>query len=174
MAYIALLRGINVSGKNKLPMADLRQLSEGIGWKNVQSYIQSGNLLFEADTLPQAEDLSVAIKREYAYEVPVLLRTQEYFRQALTNPFLEATPDLDTKTLHVTFLVVAPAPSAIAALEEVDPKADRWQVIDDRVYLHCPNGYGRTKLTNNYLEKKLGQIATTRNWRTLHKLATWE
>lgn len=176
MNYIALLRGINVSGKNKLPMADLRALCEELGWQKVQSYIQSGNLKFEweGEAKTAAANLSQVIQEKFGYEVPVLVKPQAYFQKALKNPFLIEKPDLELKSLHVTFLENTPAPENIATLATKDHKADQWKVVEDRVYLHCPNGYGRTKLTNNYLERHLGATATTRNWKTLNKLATWE
>lgn len=176
MIYIALLRGINVSGKNKLPMADLRALCEELGWQQVESYIQSGNLKFELEgaATAAATTLSQAIQEKFGYEVPVLVQSQAYFQAALQNPFLEENPDLDIKSLHVTFLEAAPAPEKRQALAAKDHKGDQWKIVEDRVYLHCPNGYGRTKLTNSYLEKTLGQTATTRNWKTLNKLAAWE
>ena len=176
MHYIALLRGINVSGKNKLPMADLRALCTQLGWKNVQSYIQSGNLRFELEE-PQgaAAQLSQAIKKEFGYEaVPILVHPQAYFEEALQNPFLEQDPNLDIKSLHVTFLQGEPVPEKIEALKCKDHKGDEWIILQDKVYLHCPKGYGKTKLTNTYLEKKLGKVATTRNWKTLNRLADWE
>ncbi|MGH1337658.1 MAG: DUF1697 domain-containing protein [Aureispira sp.] len=175
MHYIALLRGINVSGKNKLPMADLRALCERLGWQNVQSYIQSGNLRFELERSEGAASaLSVAIKQEFGYEVPVLVRPQAYFQERLQNPFLEEDRALELKALHATFLATSPTATQITALKAKDHKGDQWTVVNDCVYLYCPNGYGRTKLTNKYLEKNLGAVATTRNWRTLNKLARWE
>lgn len=175
MHYIALLRGINVSGKNKLPMPDLRTLCEGLGWQNVQSYIQSGNLRFELKTDNKAAaTLSIAIQQKFGYEVPVLIRPQTYFQEILQNPFLKEQPDLELKKLHVTFLEAAPDSTKITALREKDHKGDQWRVMEDCVYLYCSNGYGHTKLTNNYLEKNLGQVATTRNWRTVNKLANWK
>jgi uncharacterized protein (DUF1697 family) len=173
MHYIALLRGINVSGKNKLAMPALRALCELLGWQAVQSYIQSGNLRFEASRPPDADDLSLAIKQQYGYEVPVLLKKQDYFLNALNNPFLEETPDIDLKSLHVTFLAAAPKEEKIQELHAKDHRGDRFIVVEDRVYLHCSKGYGRTKLTNRYLENNLERTATTRNWRSLNKLAHW-
>lgn len=176
MNYIALLRGINVSGKNKLPMANLRALCEDLGWQKVQSYIQSGNLKFEweGEAIEAAANLSQAIQEKFGYEVPVLVYPQNYFQKALQNPFLEEQANLELKSLHVTLLEAAPTSEKIEALASKDHKGDQWKVVEDRVYLHCPNGYGRTKLTNSYLEKNLGQTATTRNWKTLNKLAVWE
>ncbi|MFK7798688.1 MAG: DUF1697 domain-containing protein [Aureispira sp.] len=174
MLYITLLRGINVGGKNKLPMVDLRALCEQLGWQQVQSYIQSGNVKFELQEAANAAlDLSVAIKEKYNYKVPVLVRPQTYFQEALKNPFLEGDGAIDPKMLHVTFLEQAPLATQVNALQHKDHKGDQWKIIDDRVYLYCVNGYGRTKLTNQYLEKQLGQVATTRNWRTVNKLAHW-
>lgn len=175
MFYIALLRGINVSGKNKLPMADLRTLCEGLGWQQVQSYIQSGNLKFALDNHQPtaAQDLSVAIKEKYGYKVPVLVRSQAYFQEVLDNPFLAEDAGLDPKTLHVTFLEQAPLAAKISTLQTKEHKGDQWKIVHDRVYVYCANGYGRSKLTNQYLEKHLGQCATTRNWKTVNKLAHW-
>lgn len=174
MRYIALLRGINVGGKNKLPMADLRALCTQLGWQQVQSYIQSGNVTFESDVQQNAaSDLSSAIKENYGYKVPVLVRPQVYFQEVLNNPFLEADASLNPKKLHVTFLEQVPLAVQVSALQSKDHKGDQWKIIKDRVYLYCANGYGRSKLTNAYLEKHLGQAATTRNWKTVYKLAHW-
>ena len=173
--YIALLRGINVSGKNKLPMADLQALCAALGWQQVQTYIQSGNVYFEADEADVdvlAKALAQAIQEKFGYKVPVLVRPRPYFQQlAEAHPALDEQPD--PKHLHVTLLAEAPTATAAASLEEQDWSPDRIWIKEKAAFLHCPNGYGRTKLTNGFLEKKLGVTATTRNWRTLQKLVTW-
>ncbi|MFT5647274.1 MAG: hypothetical protein ACI976_001963 [Aureispira sp.] len=174
MKYIALLRGINVGGKRKIKMADLQAMCAEIGLQEVQTYIQSGNIIFEnaeedASVLEKA--LQEQIMATFGFEVPVMVMTQAYMQQvAENNPFLKLKEDLDTKLLHVTFLAEKPAEDLIKALGEKDYGTDEFEVIENRVYLYFPNGYGRTKLTNAVFEKKLQVAATTRNWKTVGKL----
>jgi len=174
MKYIALLRGINVGGKRKIKMADLRAMCEKIGLQEVQTYIQSGNLIFEdseEDRSVLEKALQEQIKARFGFEIPVMMMTQTYLEQvAKNNPFLQQNEDLDTKLLHVTFLAAAPAEDLLNILEEQETGTDEFKVLDKQVYLYFPNGYGRTKLTNTVFEKKLQVAATTRNWRTINKL----
>jgi uncharacterized protein (DUF1697 family) len=174
MKYIALLRGINVGGKRKVKMADLLAMCEEIGLKEVRTYIQSGNIVFESpeeDTSVLGKSLQEQIMATFGFEVPVMVMTQAYLQQvAENNPFLKLNKDLDTKLLHVTFLAEQPAEDLIKVLVEKDYGTDEFEVIENRVYLYFPNGYGRTKLTNTVFEKKLQVAATTRNWRTIGKL----
>lgn len=174
MKYIALLRGINVGGQKKIKMADLRAMCEKIGLQEVQTYIQSGNVIFknsEENTSVLEKDLQNQIKTTFGFEVPVMVMTQAYLQEvAENNPFLKLNKDLDTKLLHVTFLAEQPAENLIKVLAEKDYGTDEFEVIENRVYLYFPNGYGRTKLTNTVFEKKLQVAATTRNWRTTKKL----
>lgn len=176
VAYIALLRGINVSGKNKLPMADLRALCADLGWENTETYIQSGNVklpLPEGQALGSlANMLHQGIQSRLGYDVPVLVRPQSYF-QTLLEQHPAADVATDTKFLHFTLLAKVSTAEKIEALTAKDWGTDQAWVIDQCVYLYCPKGYGRTKLTNTYLEKQLGVVATTRNWRTIQKLAAW-
>lgn len=167
--YIALLRGINVSGKNKLPMAALKSLCEDLGYTQVTTYIQSGNVILQADdTLEEiAKKLSQAIQTQFGYTVPVLVREVAFFRQLIAkNPF----QDYDSKTLHVTLLDGKGHGAKLAGLPSTIGEEDRFVVQNDVVYVHCPNGYGRTILNNNFFEAKASTSATTRNWRTVCKL----
>ncbi|MEN0006340.1 MAG: DUF1697 domain-containing protein [Bacteroidota bacterium] len=171
--YIALLRGINVSGKNKLPMAELRALAESLGYRSVKTYIQSGNLLFQYADVPATDlsnQLKDAIKGQFDYEVPVLtLSRNELERIVVANPFLvDATPEI--KSLHVTLLDQLPDADLLAAIKAKDFGADQFEVVERSIYLHCSNGYGRTKLTNTFFERKLKVQATTRNWKTMLKV----
>ncbi|WMX15876.1 DUF1697 domain-containing protein [Aureispira sp. CCB-E] len=174
MKYIALLRGINVSGQKKIKMLDLRNMCEKMGWHDVQTYIQSGNIIFESNEEDKSvleTNLKEAIQTTFGYEVPVMIMTQAYLKQvADQNPFLKKDPSIDIKLLHVTFLGAKPADDLVVALQEKDYGTDEFEVLEDKVYLYFPNGYGRTKLTNNIFEKKLKVDATTRNWRTVLKL----
>jgi uncharacterized protein (DUF1697 family) len=170
--YIALLRGINVSGKNKIKMVDLREMCVDLNFHNTMTYIQSGNIVFESEE-EKSVNLENAIKARmltaFGYDVKVMVRRQDYFQNILeNNPFF--TPQVDIKYLHVTFLNNIPDSVLVENLESTDYGTDEFKVAEDKVYLYFPNGYGRTKLTNNVFERKLKTKATTRNWRTVNKL----
>lgn len=155
-------------------MADLRALYESLGFENVTSYIQSGNVIFTAaednsETL--ATRIHDAINAEYGYDVPVSVYTLEEWQTiAVQNPFLGDNTDI--KRLHVTLLADKPNADALNKVAEKDFSPDEWRIIGKAVYLHCPNGYGRSKLTNTFWEKALNTSATTRNWKTTLKLLT--
>lgn len=171
--YISILRGINVSGRNKIKMDALKTLYEALSMKDVQTYIQSGNVVFAssgADEEALARSIRDAIEKEFGYAVAVLVRSASGWQSvAHNNPFL-GQPGVDPGKLHVTFLERAPDQRSADALSAVDAGPDEARVIGREVYLHCPNGYGRTKLSNALLERKLGTPATTRNWNTVNKL----
>ena len=170
--YLALLRGINVGGKNKLPMADLRSLFADAGCRDVQTYIQSGNVLFRAEPAAVAslpDLLAARIAARFGYRVPVLLRTvQELGDVVGNNPFIAAGAAEDA--LHVLFLAGEPGVRAVAALDPDCSPPDAFAVHGREVYLHLPNGAGRTKLTTGYFDTKLATISTGRNWRTVTTL----
>ncbi len=162
-----MLRGINVGGK-KILMTDLRDLFTGLGYENVATYIQSGNVVFSAAT-PEAETrarLEGAIAGTLGLDVAVLVRTVEEMRAiAGSNPFLAAGDD--PASLHVTFLAESPHVSSVDA----PPGGhDEFRIAGREVYLACPDGYGRTKLNNSFWERRLKMPATTRNWRTVMTL----
>lgn len=166
MTYIAILRGINVSGSKKLPMAELRTLLAKLDFQKVQTYIQSGNVVFTSDEKNQeklGEQISEAIKKQYDYDVPVLVKTIAEWKTAMANnPFT----DKDISKQAITFLATTPTETDF----DIDSKDDEFKIINSEVYLYCPNGFGRSKLTNNLFERKLKTQATTRNWKTIHKL----
>lgn len=174
MKYIALLRGINVGGQKKIKMLDLRVMCEKMGLEQVKTYIQSGNIIFESaneDASKIATELKDQIQETFGFEVPVMVMKQAYLEKVISeNPFLNKDASLDQKLLHVTFLAAVPSEDLVKAIKEKDYGSDQFEVIGKRVYLYFPNGYGRTKLTNNIFEKKLKVAATTRNWRTVGKL----
>lgn len=166
--YVALLRGINVGGKNKLPMADLRDIFAAAGCGAVKTYIQSGNVVFEA-----AEDLaervpalvSEAIRERFGYETAVVMRSgYEMRRVADSNPFDTSG---DPRFLLVAFLADAPGAETVARLDPHRSPPDAFEVRGRHVYLHYPNGVARSKLTNEYLASRLGTASTMRNWRTV-------
>ena len=172
LTYVALLRAVNLGSRNKVSMADLRGVFLALGAEDVVTYVQSGNVVFKNTATSSAELIRVieeGIARDLGVRVKVLLRRKaELARVASGNPF--ATPDRDPAMLHVTFLAEPPEPSRVSELEKKRFEPDEFRVAGEEVYLHCPNGYGRTKLTNTFIERRLGVAATTRNWNTAAKL----
>jgi len=169
--YISLLRGINVGGQKKVPMADLRALYETLGLGGVTSYIQSGNVIFESGEAKEAAlvlRLEGAIEDRFGFAVPVILRTVDAWRAIARRHPLQA--HADPAHLHVTCLPRWPSASAVQSLEARETGGDRFTLDGREIYLHCPDGYARSRLTNTVLEKTLGMTATTRNWRTVGKL----
>jgi uncharacterized protein (DUF1697 family) len=167
--HIALLRGINVAGKNKLPMKDLVALVIALGGREVRTHIQSGNVVFDA-TVALAGRMPTllrdAIAERLGLAIPVVLRTAAELQAVVqTNPFL--TTGADPQHLHVAFLADAPSPTQIAALDPDRSPPDAFVVRGREVYLCLPNGVGRSKLTNAYLDAKLATTSTVRNWRTV-------
>lgn len=170
MKQLALLRGINVSGKKKIKMADLRAMLDQHGFTGVATYIQSGNIVFAEKGPPVevARELREIIRSHYGFDVPTMVFTAaEWLQFQRNNPFL-VKGGVEEAHLHLTIL--AKAPSEILH-PEVQTK-DEYHLQGRAIYLHCPNGYGRTKLTNAFWEKVSGMEATTRNWKSVKKLAT--
>lgn len=169
---ISLLRGINVSGHNVIKMAELKALFENLGFQQVQTYIQSGNILFdfEQTEVSYLETLiAEAIKAKFGFDVPVLVLTADELNAIYkSNPLLNENADIST--LHVTLLSEKPAVDLVKAIEIDAYLPDRFMIVDKCVYLSCPNGYGRTKLNNTFFESKLRVKATTRNWKTIGKV----
>jgi uncharacterized protein (DUF1697 family) len=166
--YAALLRGVNLGGHNRVPMAELRRAVEALGYDDVATYVQSGNVVFSTASKPEAamaRTLERAIERSCRLDVTVLVRSaSQLARLQQDNPFLARRRE--PTTLHVTFL--AARPSAAARRDLPDGEGPDQLVVHGReVYLWCPKGYGRTKLTNAWFERRLGVPATTRNWRTV-------
>jgi uncharacterized protein (DUF1697 family) len=169
--YVAMLRGVNVGGK-QIKMTALSALFSDLGYHDVVTYIQSGNVVF-ASSSRSAEALTRAIEGRIAQDlrmdVRVLLRSRaDLERVQRANPLLRA--GADPAKLHVTFLATKPAAALVRAAGALDFGADEFRVVGRDVYVHCPNGYGRTKINNQFFEKKLQTVATTRNWNTVKKL----
>lgn len=169
--FVAMLRGVNVGG-NILKMDRLRELCDELEFKNTKTYVQSGNLVFEADHARSAL-CSLIEKRligKTRLPVSVILRTPAELEKIISgNPFLKEK-EIDLTKLHVTFMVKPARKDAVSKLAAINAGADRYQVIGKEIYLHCPNGYGETKLSNNALQRVLGVNATTRNWNTVNRL----
>lgn len=172
LTYISLLRGINVSGQKKVPMAELREVYASLDLAPVQTYIQSGNVIFqsaETDKPALRDRLEKAIQRTFGFEVVVLLRTLDEWQQVESHALFSAEAE-KLNQLYVTFLAEVPDPERVEALSLPADNGDEFTVIKQEVYVLCPNGYGRTKLTNTFFERKLKTQATTRNAMTVRKL----
>jgi len=170
--YVAFLRGINVGGKHKVPMKDLTRIVEGLGYRNVSTYIQSGNVLFSASPALAKRAprlIQTAIVQQLGIEVPVVMRTATELEQVLrNNPFLVKTRE--THRLYVAFLATTPTRTQITALDAQLSAPDQFNVVGDTIFLSLQNGVAKTKLTNKYFDAKLTTTSTLRNWNTVQKL----
>ncbi len=169
MKYISIIRGINVSGKNSIKMDALRKMYENMGFHDVTTYIQSGNVIFRGKEfeLNEIESLiSQQIFKDFGFDVPIIVLSVNNLRQIINNnPFINDDKK-DISYLHVTFLASNPDYFDKQLIECKKQNGEEIIFSEKAIYLYCPNGYGRTKLTNNFLENKLKVITTTRNWKT--------
>ncbi|MUP44672.1 DUF1697 domain-containing protein [Gramella sp. BOM4] len=168
---IAILRGINVGGKRKLLMADLRSLCQDLGWKNVETYIQSGNVIFSSSEKNSRleKDLEHAISEKFELDVPVIIRDAEEFRNLLErNPFYHKEAEISK--LHLSFLKEVPSEENLRAIQQYNFEPDRFVVDQREVFIYCEGKYHQSKLSTNLFEKKLKTGVTTRNWKTVVKL----
>jgi uncharacterized protein (DUF1697 family) len=170
--YVALLRSVNIGGYGRMAMHDLRETFGSLGYEDIVTYIQSGNVLFSTGS--RSEDAIVeAIEQRIAHDFgdspAVLLRSVTDLRRiGSKSPF--AKKGADPARHHVTFLDAAPAKAAVSALQ-LPPSGKDELVVDGReVYVHTPDGYAGTKYTGTFIERRLGVVSTTRNWNTVTKL----
>lgn len=170
--YITLLRGINVGGK-VLKMDKLKSIYESLGLDAIETYIQSGNVFFNTpidDVIQLKISIEDAIKAASRLDVSVIIIEPDELKYILNNnPLIKSGLD-DTSVMHVTLLSDKPNGADINKINPTQYEPDRFIIIGKVVYLYCPKGYGRTKLTNNFFEAKLKVKATTRNWNTMNKL----
>ena len=169
--YIALFRGINVGGKNLLPMNELVVLLEDIGTRNIKTYIQSGNVIFqsvEKNIVQLSKRLTIEIKKRHGFEPYVLILGLDEIEKAMAeNPFPEA--ETDPSSLHLGFLAFTPKSPDLKKLDGLKKESERFHLTDNVFYLHAPEGVGRSKLAAS-TEKLLGVPMTDRNWRTVCKI----
>lgn len=174
MKYISILRGINVSGQKKIKMEELKALYEAQGFENVVTYIQSGNVIFDSELRNVQQLITIieqSIEKRFAFQVPVQLRTHTELKAIIAaSPFKDIDLEMDGTKILLAFLSSVPDASRIDDLMGFVSAPEKLLVKGSEVYLHCPNGYGKSKLSNNFVEKKLGLVATTRNWKSVVKL----
>ncbi|MGD0641961.1 MAG: DUF1697 domain-containing protein [Roseiarcus sp.] len=171
--FVALLRGVNVGGANRLPIAALESIVASAGASHVETFIQSGNVVFEA-AADQGEAIAAGAQREieriFGFFAPIVVRDAERWRAlAAGNPFVAA--GADPAHLHASCLSAAPSALALAQLDPKRSPPDEFVVVGSEIYLRLPNGVARSKLTNAWFDSRLGVVSTMRNWRTVMRLA---
>lgn len=173
-SYVALLRGVNVGGKNKLPMPALAALFVEAGCSDVSTYIQSGNVLFSANAKTAADvahRVHALVFERFGFRSIVVTRSAREIADVMHgNPFLGG--DADPKHLHVMFLADAPTSAAVASLDPERSPGDEFAARGREIYLRLPHGVADSKLTNAYFDAKLATTSTSRNWTTVGKLAS--
>lgn len=169
--WIALFRGINVGGKNKLAMKDLRALVSAQGYESVKTYIQSGNMVFQSSKIAAMQfeaKVKKAILKDHGFQPKIMVLSQDQLTAAQAqNPFAEATRE--PKTLHLYFLAEPASDADLECLESLKKDSEHYRLTNAVFYLHAPEGIGRSKLAAR-VEKALGVAATARNWRSVSKI----
>ncbi|MGH3714478.1 MAG: DUF1697 domain-containing protein [Micromonosporaceae bacterium] len=169
--YVSLLRAVNLAGKNKVPMAELRPLFGTLGHTDVRTYIQSGNVVSqhdEPDPRVLERDAAAAIEQRFGFPVPVIVRTPDQLREALDHdPYVEVA---DHKRVAYVFLSAAPEPAKLGSIDPDGYAPDVFTVRGREVYVHYPDGVHRSKLTHALFERRFGVYATARNRRTVEQL----
>ncbi|WP_027077096.1 DUF1697 domain-containing protein [Maribacter antarcticus] len=171
--YIAFLRGINVGGRNKMPMLALRQALESFGFKNVRTYIQSGNVVFEAGLSSTNVIITLiekTIQDTFGCSVPVLVMTAAKLESVLSQSPYNHETQISSNKSYFVLLFETPRQELLKIFKALTYPNEQFQVSDACVYLLCLNGYGKAKLNNNVIETKLKVVATARNYRTMQKV----
>jgi uncharacterized protein (DUF1697 family) len=171
--YISMLRGINVGGHKRIKMDDLRKSFEALGLEQVQTYIQSGNVVFETGKLSTSalsQRIEKQILRDFRFSASVISRTAYEMNNAISNnPFLKAR-EIDPQKLHVTFLSDVPASAALKKLTDLTAAPDQCRSLDREIYFYLPNGVSQSVLMKSPVDRILSVVTTTRNWRTVNQL----
>lgn len=162
-----------MSGHRMIKMDALRQLYSDLGFENVKTYIQSGNVVFQfkqIDNKKLADRIEKEITKRFEFQVPVLVKEINELKEIVNqNPFLKDNSK-DISFLHVTFLSDIPTKENLNKIINGQYQQDEFQIFEKSVYLYCPNSYSNSKLTNSFFESKLKVTATTRNWKTTNEL----
>jgi uncharacterized protein (DUF1697 family) len=170
---VSLLRGVNVGGHNKVPMAPLKTLYESLGFKDVRTYVQSGNVVFRApgrDITAVAPKIEAGIERAFGFRCAVIIRTAEELKGVVErNPF-QGRDDIEPSRLLISFLAGDPDAGARNKFLAINVGPEELRIENRELYIHYPTGLGRSKLTPALLEKALGMTGTARNWNTVTKL----
>lgn len=168
--YVSFLRGINVSGKNKIVMAELVEAYTTLGYTHVKSYLNTGNVVFNMDGIAVAvleQDIKMLISTRFGLEIEVIVKSETQLNQLVNAYPFESS---DGKNRYITMLKSAVDHGLAMAIDTVIKEGDQYLISDSDVNLYIPTGYGKTKITNTFIEKKSNNIGTTRNVNTLEKL----
>ncbi len=169
---IAFLRGVNMAGHNSLKMNDLSGLFQSLGFKDVRTYIQSGNVVFSDQSGKSVSELSViielAILKKFNYTVPAIIRNIYDLKQILSiNPFINEE-NFNPGRMVAILLHEETTADQINKVSDVDYPPDKFKIIGSEIFVYCPNGFGKSKLYTNFFEKKMGVTGTARNWNTIN------
>jgi uncharacterized protein (DUF1697 family) len=171
--YIAMFRGINVGGHKRIKMDRLRESLEALGFEQVKTYIQSGNVVFRAGKTSSAalgKKIEARIVSDFGFSASVIVRTDAELGEIIAaNPFLPQR-GIDHEKLHVTFLSDLPATPALKKLAEFTVAPDRSQCVGKEIFLYLPNGFSASSLWKVPWEKALAVVTTTRNWKTVNAI----
>jgi uncharacterized protein (DUF1697 family) len=171
---IAFLRGINMTGHNSLKMKDLSDLFIDLGFSDVETYIQSGNVIFSSPgKLPEREIsdlLRKAIFERFGYSVPVILRTIGELKRVLSANQFSSEESFDNTKMAVIFLNEFPSALKIRDLAVINTSPEKYEISGREIFIYCPDGFGRSRLYSNFFDKKLGVVGTGRNWKTINSI----
>jgi uncharacterized protein (DUF1697 family) len=173
-AMIAFLRGVNMTGHNMIKMVDLAKVFKKLGFKDAETYIQSGNVIFTNTDPGEDREIELQIekiiKKQFGHDISVMIRTvEEVKRVLLLNPFIP-TGDFDQTKHAAIFLKESPVQAQTDKLAGIDYSPDKFKVSGKEIFIWCPNGFGKTKLYTNFFENKMKVIGTARNWKTIRTL----
>ncbi len=171
--YISVLRGINVGGHRKILMADLKNLFIELGFFDVETYIQSGNVIFSAKNGLSCSNLSVKIQQKikeiYGFDVPsIIISAVDFIKVMQNNPYVK---DHKKEGLFLSFLSNIPAEEELLEINKYSFLPDKFEIFESFVFGYCEGKYHQTKISNQFFEKKLNVSATTRNWKTVLKIS---
>lgn len=171
--YIALLRGINVSGHKLIKMTELKEMFEKAGFSNISTYIQSGNVVFSAkeeDTFSIQETIKTNILKTFGFDVDVQVLGAEKLKQIKENHSFLVGNENQLKAIYYTLLAEKPNKELVKELEQLEQTTEFFKITDEVIYCFYPNGVGRAKWHGTFFEKKLKVSSTTRNYNTMKKL----
>jgi uncharacterized protein (DUF1697 family) len=172
--FVSLLRGVNMAGHNKIKMTDLSALYKTLGFEDAETFIQSGNVVFNTiENLPVPEiaaRIEAAVLKKFNYNVPVIIRAPEELMDIISiNPFLEEE-NFNTGKLAVIFLNEEPSEEQIEKVKNVNYPPDKFKIAGKEIFIYCPNGFGKSKIYTGFFENKMNVTGTARNWKTLNTL----
>ena len=171
---ITLLRGVNMTGHNSIKMARLTDLFMKLGYKDAETYIQTGNVVFTSKNDSATREIALKIKKgiqkEFNYDITAIIRSIPELEKVIAdNPFTGEL-EFDPAKLAVVFLDNEPGADQLGRVMNVSSPPDKFMIIGREIYIYCPNGFGKSKLYTNFFESKMKVTGTARNWKTINSL----